>query len=317
MWRYCRKRAPAPELEVPSSPLSCPSGPSSPSPTPNQTPHRINSPSQTTIVEAPESPATSRVTRKRKRSPTNDEDVQPQMNTSHTLNEAAASPVITCHRCKTIATCVWRKAVIDGERMTVCNACSCLLWRIRKKSEASQKDSAKEEEEEEEEAVVDEEGPALPVAKITQPPDEIPLVQQTSSVLVRRPRQQKPRSLNIQPKTVDKRSPSGTGWQLSRPQKADWLTLCSETRSFRAGSHRTDTIKPGEDLQALAKSLATLSQLLDRVTKECDIGQIGWLERYLEHGWRVEEMAIFVHGFLSGIATKGRKAKGALMNHPS
>lgn len=314
MWRYCRKRAPAPELEVPSSPLSCSSGPSSPSPTLNQTPHRINSPSQTIIVEAPESPTTNRVTRKRKCSPTNDEDVQPQMNTSHTPNEAAASPAITCHRCKTLATCVWRKAVIDGERMTVCNACSCLLWRIRKKSEASQKDSAKEEEE----AVVDDEGPALPVAKITELPDEIPLVvQQTSSVLVRRPRQQKPRSLSARPKMVDERSPSGMGWQLSRPQKADWLTLCSETRSFRAGSHRTDTIKPGEDLQALAKSLAALSQLLDRVGKECDIGQIGWLEQYLEHGWRVEEMAIFVHGFLSGIATKGRKTRGALMSHPS
>lgn len=122
-------------------------------------------------------------------------------------------------------------------------------------------------------------------------------MERATSAPARRSAQQPHETQGIQLEVVD-------GKQFSR---VDWSTRRPRTHHFRAD--RSSTVRvPGEDLAALAKSLGWLSQLLERACKECNAEQIGLLEQNLRHEWRVDEMTIFVHGFLSGIA----KNQGAM-----
>ncbi|KAL0640462.1 hypothetical protein Q9L58_000432 [Maublancomyces gigas] len=217
------------------------------------------------------------------------EEARPLVTPSPSLNKTIISPVRLCYVCSKPKTFYWRKAVVDGKKREVCNACCCALWRQRRKSSSDKRNNV-------EEAVVDE----RLTAGNTRPQDEISRMQRATPAPVRQPLQQRHAAQDIQLEVVD-------GMQLSRPQGRDWSTRRPGTHRFRAD--RSSTVRgPGEDLAAFAKSLGWLSQLLERACKECSAEEIGWLEQYLGNEWRVDEMGIFIHGFLSGIA----KNQGAM-----
>lgn len=303
MWKACRKRAPITELEGPSSPLpDTSSAPSISSPTPpprSQTPGHKYSPPQTTRVEEaptlpPNTSTETQTIQARKRRATICGEAPPLVKLSRSPNETAASSTPSCYICKTLGTSAWRKTIVDGEATTVCNACNCALWRQRRKSLSDERNNA-------EEAAVDE----RLTAGNTRPRDEISRIERATTPPDRRSLQRCHAAQGIQLELADEK-------QLSRPHGVDWSTHSPGTHRFRAD--RTDTVRgPGEDLAALAKSLGWLSQLLERACKECSAEQIGWLEQHLGHEWKVDEMTIFIHGFLSGIA-KNQGARNVFAN---
>lgn len=118
-----------------------------------------------------------------------------------------------------------------------------------------------------------------------QPPVELPLAP-ISTPIVRQGYQQSPGNPDAEPLP-------GARWQLSQSRATAWSNPHPDAKA----DHR-----PGQDLAALAHNLAWLSKLLERVCNECSVEQIRWLEQHLMHEWRVDEMTIFVHGFLRGVA---------------
>lgn len=289
MWKACRKRAPITELESPSSPLPNTSpAPSISSPTPpphSQTPRHKYPPLQTTRVKKAPTPSKpskeDQIIQTRKRRATIGEEARPLVTPSSSLNKTTISPVRFCYVCESSKTSYWRKAVVDGKKRVVCNACSCALWRQQRKSSSDKRNNV-------EEAMVDE----RLTAGNTRPQDEISRMKRATLAPVRQPLQQRHAAQDI---------------QLSQPQGIDWSTRRPGTHRFRADG--SGTVRgPGEDLAAFAESLGWLSQLLERACKECNAEQIGWLEQNLGNEWRVDEMSIFIHGFLSGIA----KNQGAM-----
>lgn len=279
MWKACRKRAPVTELE-PSSPTSSNASSSTTPPPPGPSPRHTCSPIQHTHTEAVPASPSPRIARARAR-------VRARARRSratagnHNKFEAdseSGQPIIkSCSHCKTSKSSSWRKIVIDRKKWTVCTACSIALLRARKQRSSSNAGDSTQR------ATVE---PTSPLT--TEPahlPVELPPAQHTTSI-ARRNFQQDPGDPDVE-------LSSNTGWQLSRT--AAWL-------SSAEAKAENNTRHSGEDLAILAHGLEWLSTLLERVCAECSAEQISWLEHRLKHEWKVEEMTIFVHGFLAGIA---------------
>lgn len=280
MWKACRKRAPT-ELEPPSSPSSDSdiSSPTPPSPSPN--PRRPCSPVQNTHIEAAPTPPSPQIAREHRGRVTahdrSDADGEPGQLGVQIVNKS-------CSLCKSSKASSWQTTVIDGKNRTVCTACNVALWRAhRHRSTSSTQDSAMK-------VVVN-----LVSSSPARPPVELPLARKSTSI-VRQDYQENPENPDVKPL-------SGARWQLSRSQATGW----SNHRSDAKADH-----KPGQDLAALAHSLEWLSKLLERVCNECSVEQIRWLEQHLMHEWKVDEMTIFVHGFLAGVAATDYKMGASL-----
>lgn len=283
MWKACRKRAPVTELE-PSSPTSgnASSTPSPTPPPPDPSPRHTYSPVQHTHTEAaPKSPSP-RIARARARAPARKSRVAAGKHNRFEADSEPGQPIIkSCSHCKTSKSSSWRKVVIDGKKWTVCTACSIALLRTRRQRSASNAGDNTQR------ATV--EPTSLLTTKPACPPVELPPAQHTTSI-VKWDRQQDPKGPNVEPPPI-------TGWQLSRT--ATWLNSAEAKAEH-------NTRQSGEDLAILAHGLEWLSMLLERVCTECSPEQIGWLEHRLRHEWKVEEMTIFVHGFMAGIAATDR-----------
>lgn len=274
MWKACRKRAPVTELE-PSSPTpgNASSTSSTTPPPPGPSPRHTRSPIQHTHTEAVPTSPSPRIARPRARA--RKSRATAGKHNKFEADSKSDQPIIkSCSHCKTSKSPSWRKIVIDRKKWTVCTACSIALLRARgRRSSSNAEDSTQR-------AIVE---PTSPLTtKPAHLPAELPPAQHTTSIA----RRDFPGDPDVEPS-------SNTGWQLSRT--AAWL-------SSAEAKAENNTRRSGEDLAILAHGLEWLSTLLERVCTECSAEQISWLEHRLKHEWKVEEMTIFVHGFLAGIA---------------
>lgn len=270
MWKACRKRPPTePEPEPSSSPVSDSNISSPTPPPPSPSPQRTYSPVQNTHIEAASTPPSPQVSREHRGRVT----AHNKSGADGELDQPGVQIITkSCNLCKTSKNPSWRMTVIDGNNRMVCTACNVALWR------AHRRDSAMK-------AVVN-----LVSSPPARPPVELPLARKSTSI-VRQGYQQNLGNSDVKPLLSAR-------WQLSQSRATVW----SNHRPDAKADHRS-----GEDLAALAHSLAWLSKLLERVCNECSVEQIRWLEQHLMHEWKVDEMTIFVHGFLAGVAATDYK----------